>query len=500
LKMELKDKRITVVGLARSGVGAANLLVKLGASVTVTDMKKEAELMDAVKRLDPSVRRALGGHPEDVFMSSDMLVISPGVPLGIKPLAQARQKGVPVIGELELAYQIVTDIKLLGTGKGKKPSPPFLAVTGSNGKSTTTTLLDFMLRKGGFRTILGGNIGNALTEEIYRIVSDGDRNVSSLTPYASPDFIVVEVSSFQLEAVDTFRPRIASILNITPDHMDRYPSIDEYGGAKARICGNQNEDDFLVLNGDDPEIIKMRNEKLETRTSNPKVIYFSRQREVEGVYYKDGRLYCNIQHLPFPSSNFPFIAADEVRIKGVHNLENAMAASAMALLADCPVAAVIDSLREFGGLEHRLEMVRELDGVRYINDSKGTNVGAVIKSIESFDAPLILIAGGRDKAGDFSALRAPVAGRVKILVLIGEAAGKIKDALGGVTETVRAKDLREAVELSRQKAEKGDVVLLSPACASFDMFLDFEDRGRQFKKIVMELGPNGGRREGGRNA
>jgi UDP-N-acetylmuramoylalanine--D-glutamate ligase len=225
-------------------------------------------------------------------------------------------------------------------------------------------------------------------------------------------------------------------------------------------------------------------------SEGPEVFYFSRRIEVKGIYCLDGKIYCNMPGFVKVPVSEPLLEADAIKIKGVHNLENAMAASAMALLADCPVEAVIDSLREFGGLEHRLEMVRELDGVRYVNDSKGTNVGAVIKSVESFDAPLILIAGGRDKAGDFSALRAPVAGRVKALVLIGEAADKIKDALGDVAETVTAKDLREAVELSRKKAEKGDVVLLSPACASFDMFKDFEDRGRQFKKIVMDL--NGG--------
>lgn len=492
--MELKGKRITVIGLARSGVGAANLLAGLGASVTVTDMKTETELMEAVQKLAPSVRLALGGHPEDLFMSSDMLILSPGVPLGIKPIAMARQTGIPVIGELELAYQIVMSNELRGISE----APFFLAITGSNGKSTTTTLLDFMLKKGGFSTVLGGNIGNALTEEILRIVSSfqfpvssEDKNSSLLTPHSSPDFVVAEVSSFQLEAIDAFRPHIASILNITPDHMDRYHSFDDYARAKTRILENQGPDDYLVINADDPETVKAVLEKFGELGEGPEVFYFSRRIEVKGVYCLDGKIYCNMPGFVNAPASGPLMEADAIKIKGVHNLENAMAASAMALLADCPVGAVIDSLREFSGLEHRLETVRELEGVRYINDSKGTNVGAVIKSIESFDAPLILIAGGRDKAGDFSALRGPVAERVKVLVLIGEAAGKIKDALGDVAETVTAKDLREAVGLCREKAEKGDVVLLSPACASFDMFRDFEDRGRQFKKAVMEL--NGGR-------
>jgi UDP-N-acetylmuramoylalanine--D-glutamate ligase len=216
----------------------------------------------------------------------------------------------------------------------------------------------------------------------------------------------------------------------------------------------------------------------------PKVYFFSRNREVEGIYYKDGKVYCN---MPDIACTAYLIDADEIRIKGVHNLENAMAASVMALLANCPPEAVIDSMKEFKGLEHRLEQVRELDGVTYINDSKGTNVGAVVKSIESFPEPVVLIAGGRDKAGDFSVLRALVSQKVRAVILIGEASGKIKDALGDVTNSLMAKDLAEAVTMSRQIAKKGDVVLLSPACASFDMFRDYEDRGRQFKKLVMEL-------------
>ncbi len=305
------------------------------------------------------------------------------------------------------------------------------------------------------------------------------------TIHHAPDFIVAEVSSFQLEAIDSFRPRVASLLNITPDHMDRYHAMSEYRDAKANIYLNQRNGDFLVLNADDPGTLELYDLHFRAgKPDMPKVCFFSRTREVEGLYAKEGKVYCTIPGL---SSAAELINTDEIRIRGVHNLENAMAAAAMALLAHCPPEAVRESMREFGGLEHRLELVRELDGVTYINDSKGTNVGAVIKSIESFHEPLILIAGGRDKAGDFSVLRDLVSQKVKTVLLIGEASGKIQDALKDVTETVMAKDLAEAVMMSRQRADKGDVVLLSPACASFDMFRDFEDRGRQFKKIVMEL-------------
>jgi UDP-N-acetylmuramoylalanine--D-glutamate ligase len=477
----IKGKHITVAGLARSGVGTANLLAELGADVTVTDMKTADALKDFTLQLSEGIKLALGSHPDELFTSADMIVISPGVPFDSKPLSLARARGIPVIGELELAYQTgilgFDDPPVVPFVKGSEGG--FLAVTGTNGKSTTTALLDFMMKKGGLNTVLGGNIGNALTGEICRRIAEGKEHAT--------DFFVAEISSFQLETIQKFRPKGAALLNITPDHLDRYHSLEEYAAAKARIFENQGEGDFLVLNRDDPETMKMEREKIKTKKVTPRVYYFSRREEVEGVYLKDGRIYCNALDAAAVPGNSPLINADEIRIKGVHNLENAMAASAMALLAGCPVGAVIDSLKHFPGLEHRLEPVRELNGVWYFNDSKGTNVGAVVKSVESFSSPVILIAGGRDKAGDFSLLSGPVKKRVKALVLIGEASGKIQKALGDLTQTVMAEDLKEAVEISRKHAEGGDVVLLSPACASFDMFADFEDRGRQFKNIVMEL-------------
>lgn len=497
--MEVKGKRILIFGLARSGAGAANLLVHLGAEVTVTDKKSKEELMEFVKRLLPLVRLSLGGHPDEIFRDADLIVVSPGVPLDIRPLKKAKEAGVKIIGELELAYQVIKQNREYRT-----QNTGFLAVTGTNGKSTTTTLLDLMLKKGGFRTILGGNIGNALTEEILKAISSQQTSASSAEQSAvsrgltanrytlNADFFVAEVSSFQLESIDTFRPGGAAILNITPDHLDRYHSMDEYRDAKARVFLNQKDDDFLVLNADDVETIKVESEKLKVKSERPKIFYFSRKKEVEGVYFKEGKIYCNIPSMTgtVPSRTpcpFPIMKAGEIKIKGVHNLENAMAASAMALLAKCPIEAIVSTLKEFRGLEHRLEFVREFEGVNYINDSKGTNVGAVIKSLESFSEPIILIAGGRDKAGDFSLLRPLIKNRVKTLILIGESREKIKGVLGDMTETKFAGDMKEAVMMSRRCASSGDVVLLSPACASFDMFKDFEDRGKQFKKIVRSL-------------
>jgi UDP-N-acetylmuramoylalanine--D-glutamate ligase len=494
----MKGKKVTVVGLARSGAGAARLLNHMGAVVTVTDKKPEAELENEIRELGQSVKFVLGGHPDEVFNSADLIVISPGISLETGPIASARAMGIPVIGELELAFKAVMS-EGIGVSKDKpsdsdasRIKSPFLAVTGSNGKSTTTTLLDLMMKKAGFRTLLGGNIGNALSEEIFKIsavseqsVTDDDKKPSLITDHLSPEFVVVEVSSFQLEAIESFRPRIASILNITPDHLDRYHSISDYRDAKANIYLNQRSDDFLVLNADDPGTIELYDLYFRSgEQDRPRVFFFSRKGKVEGLYSRDGKIYCSIPGIDCSSH---LITVDEIQIKGVHNIENAMAAATMALLAGCPPDAAAEAMKEFGGLEHRLEFVREFNGVRYINDSKGTNVGAVVKSIESFYEPLILIAGGRDKAGDFSMLREPVARNVKAVVLIGEASDKIRKAIADLTKTFMAGDLAEAVKLSCEMAENGDVVLLSPACASFDMFRDFEDRGRQFKKFVMDM-------------
>jgi UDP-N-acetylmuramoylalanine--D-glutamate ligase len=485
--VKVRGKKILIFGLGRSGVGAANLLADAGADVTVTDRKPEEDIRDYVQRLSPSVKRCLGGYPERMN-GTDLVVVSPGVPLEIGPLAAARDRGIKIIGELELAYAFLQE-------DSRGTAFPFLAITGSNGKSTTTTLLDMMLRKGGFKTLLGGNIGNALTEEILKSTEmrrSGNAEAAAPPPVSSPgtDFVVVEVSSFQLESIDTFKPAGAAILNITPDHLDRYHSMDEYSDAKAAIFRNQDERDFLVLNADDPETMRVYRKFArgsERPSTFPKTFFFSRKSEVEGVYCRNGTVHFNGMHHLLRTSSSPLMGVDEIRIKGVHNLENAMAASAMALLAGCSPEAVTATLREFSGLEHRMELVRELEGVKYVNDSKGTNVGAVMKSLEGFLEPVILIAGGRDKAGDFAQLRPLVREKVKELILIGEAAEKIRAALGDLTKTLLASDLHDAIEKARKAAQKGDVVLLSPACASFDMFRDFEDRGHQFKMLVGRL-------------
>ncbi len=470
--MDLNGKKVVVVGLARSGVGAANLLHKLGASVTVTDKKKPEELGPYIGELLPGIRSALGSHPAELFREADLIVISPGVPLSVAPLKAAAEQGAVIIGELELAYQAV----------GSRITA-FLAITGTNGKSTTTSLLDAMLKKAGHATLLGGNIGNALTDELMRI--KGWDNKQFKGPFNQlPEFIVAEVSSFQLETVRTFKPKGAAILNITPDHLDRYVSMTDYIDAKCRIFLNQDEHDFIVLNADDPVTVEIvrRIERQLPLSKRPAIFYFSRKREVPGAYYRNG-----VIHFELSGFSSFVLHPPAFRIKGVHNIENAMAASVMALLSGCAPGAVADALAEFPGLEHRLEFVREIDGVAFINDSKGTNVGAVIKSLESFSGPVILIAGGRDKDGDFTELMPLIKDKVKTLVLIGEASDKIKKALDNSTRIIMEDSLGDAVAKAKELASPGDVVLLSPACASFDMFRDFEHRGREFKEHVGNL-------------
>jgi UDP-N-acetylmuramoylalanine--D-glutamate ligase len=467
----LNGKRALVVGLARSGVGAANLLVRLGASVTVNDAKSDEALSPMLQRLDPAVRVVPGSHPPELFSAQDLIVISPGVPHDMPPLLAAKGQGIPIIGELELAYAAVSGLSHEG-----RRVPAFLAITGTNGKSTTTTLLHEMIRRAGYRAELCGNIGTAISETL---LSSGLFAPDAPMQHAV-DFFVVEVSSFQLDTIESFRPSGAAILNITPDHLDRYHTMDAYVDSKCRVFEKQGGRDILVLNADDPYASQL-DLRWQALSEPPDVYYFSRKQKVRGAFAMDGKVVFSFngsEHALDPAS---------FGIAGVHNVENAMAAALLALTAGCGIDAVTSALQTFRGLEHRLEPVRELDGVRYINDSKGTNVGAVLKSLESYSVPVVLIAGGRDKDGDFRQLRDLVRDKVKALVLIGEAASKIHDALGDLTQTFYEPDLGSAVKRCRACAQAGDIVLLSPACASFDMFRDYEDRGRQFKTLVLEL-------------
>ncbi|MGH7232617.1 MAG: UDP-N-acetylmuramoyl-L-alanine--D-glutamate ligase [Nitrospiraceae bacterium] len=454
---DLKGQKVTVVGLARSGVTAARLLTRAEARVTVADGKDEGSLSNALARVDRrAIRVKVGAGYESALDDADLVVISPGVPTGLPALDAVRRRGVRVIGELELASRFL--------------DAPILAVTGTNGKSTTVTLVGHVLKESGKRAFVGGNLGTPISEAACAAWERGSAK-------ALYDYIVAEVSSFQLETIERFHPWIATVLNITPDHLDRYPSIEPYVAAKARIFDNQTGEDFALLNCDDERV------KGFGKSIRSTVLGFSRTAPVEeGAWLEGDRVM-----LRLAGRTQELCRRSEIRVPGAHNVANAMAALTMGLVCGCSTDAMRRVISTFPGLEHALELVRERHGVRFVNDSKGTNVDATVKALESLDEPILLIAGGRDKGGDFTKLREPVRRRLKHLILIGEAAGLIQQALEGFERTTHAASLRDAVGIAVREAQPGDVILLSPACASFDMFADYQDRGRQFKALVNEL-------------
>jgi UDP-N-acetylmuramoylalanine--D-glutamate ligase len=460
--VNVKDLQVTVVGLARSGVAAARLLSLLGARVTVADRKEPQELTAVLSQLEhTNIAVSVGTQYESALEQADLVVISPGVPTQLDALSRARVRGVRVIGELELASRFLR--------------APIVAVTGTNGKSTTVTLIGKFLQESGKRAFVGGNLGTAASEAAIASVQ---ARAGSGAPY---DYVVLEVSSFQLETIEQFHPWIAAILNVTLDHMDRYASVDDYVAAKAGIFQNQTAGDYSLFNLDDARVAALFGRTKAT------VLGFSRNGlvvpGVPGATVLEGdRIVTTVR-----GQREEICRRSDMRLIGLHNVENVMAAVTYGLLCGCSIDAIRAVLRSFPGLEHALEVVRERRGVRFVNDSKGTNVDAVMKALEGIEQPMWLIAGGRDKGGDFSRLEGLIRERVKGLILIGEAAGRIQAAMGNFNRCRHAATLRDAVELAAGEAQPGEVVLLSPACASFDMFADYQDRGRQFKALVQAL-------------
>ena len=452
--MELAGKNILVVGLARTGVAVVRFLAERGARVTVTDLRDEAALAGPLGQLAGlPVAYVLGRHDEADFAAAETVVVSPGVPQESPFLQAARRAGREVITEIELASRFI--------------AAPMVAITGTNGKTTTTTLTGEIFTACGFRTFVGGNIGNPLIE----LVESGE----------AVERVVVEISSFQLEWISTFRPKVAVLLNVTEDHLDRYVTFQEYIDAKARIFENQDASDWAVLNMDDPIVAGFAGRIGAT------VFPMSQQRELsEGIFHRDGVII--FRHAGC-EERFP---TEQFRIAGVHNIENIMASLAAALLLACDAARALAAVEVFGGLPHRMELVRELDGVRYYEDSKATNVGSVEKALASF-VDITLIAGGKDKGGSYAPLAPLVRERVRHMVLIGEAKERMARELGSLTDTRLAGTLEEAVELAARLTSPGGVVLFSPACSSFDMFRDYEERAQRFRAAVNALGQGGAR-------
>jgi UDP-N-acetylmuramoylalanine--D-glutamate ligase len=457
--MELKDKRVLVVGLGKSGVASALFLKEHGARVTVSDTKSGDELRNEIPvLLDHGITVETGGHGERTFRGQDLIVVSPGVPVDAPLLVQARAMGEAVIGEIELAAQFLPG--------------PILAITGSNGKTTTTTLTGEILTAAGLATLVGGNIGTPAI---------------SLAERAKPESVIVlEVSSFQLETIQKFRPKVAVVLNVTPDHLDRHRTFEAYVDAKSRIFENQRGDDFAVLNEDDPTCVTM------AARTRAQVFWFSRQKEVKlGAWVREGNILFRDGAGLQKKAQREIMLVSEIPLKGAHNLENVLAAVCAGALMGCAPEKIRQAVRDFKAVEHRLEFVATIRGVDYYNDSKATNVDATIKALESFPANIHLILGGKDKGSDYTVLNDLLRQRVKRVYTIGAAAAKIESQIKGA-EVIHAETLENALRKAHAVAQPGDVVLLAPACASFDQFKNYEHRGQVFKETVHALGLDGG--------
>jgi len=455
-----KGMKALVVGLGRSGVAVTKLLCKKGVKVTITDELNKSDLKDSLEALEGyDFDSELGKHVLKTFCEQDFIVVSPGVKLNIKPLQQAEKSKIPILSEIEVASQFISE--------------PIIAITGTNGKTTTSTMIAEMIQASGKTVFLGGNIGIPLSDYATR------REKS--------DWVVAEVSSFQLDTTLSFHPHIAVFLNVAPDHLDRYPAYDDYVQSKMRLKDNMTEEDYVVVN--------LRDQKLMSLLSNakPKMLCFTSDslaktpshyvEKFQGVYLDSP----TTMHLKASRWKEHVFQVGEVKLRGVHNKENMMAAMCAAKLAGVSNEAIQKVFNNFKPLPHRMEFVARKNQVTFYNDSKGTNVHSLLRSLESFDEPIILIAGGRDKGEDYSSLALPIRKHVKNLILIGEAKEKINRAIGDYSETFLVGTFEEAIYLAYQKSRSGDVILLSPGCASQDMFKNYEERGDYYKKIIQRF-------------
>jgi len=440
---------VLVVGLARTGVATALFCAGHNAIVTATETRAESELGDAPAKLRAAgVVLELGGHAEKTFLAQDLIIPSPGVPADDAFLLKARSKGITIWSEIELAYRFLEG-KLIG-------------ITGSNGKTTTTTLVHHILRAAAMPAYLAGNVGTPLISEVEKM------DAGSVA--------VAELSSFQLELIEKFRPNIGVLLNLTPDHLDRHKTMEAYAAAKARIFENQTELDAAILNADDAASAKYAPKK-------PQVFWFSRKKHVTNGACLQGEEIVVVHD----GKEEPVMRSAEIPLAGAHNLENALAAVIIARLAGVDAASIAKAVKSFAGVEHRLEFVADIRGVRYYNDSKATNVDATLKALEAFPGRILVILGGKDKGSDYTVLQKPLRERAILALLIGAAADKIEKQIAGSVAIERAGILERAVEAASLAARSGDVVLLAPACASFDQFENYEHRGRVFKQLVRAL-------------
>ena len=447
--MDFTGKKIVIIGMGKTGIAAARFLGKQGAKVIVTDEQpidkwgKEFEQIAREKWLE------IGDYHTRILTGACIVVPSPGVPPGNDLLVEAQKKNIPVISEIEIAYRFL--------------KVPVIAVTGTNGKTTTTTVLGEILQYSGKKTFVGGNIGNPLIEYVEGSQKD--------------DFIVAEISSFQLQWIQKFRPFIAVLLNITCDHINYHGSFAEYRRIKTRVFANQTKADFAILNAADPEQEEM------DRIINAQVIKFSSKRVLQkGIFIKKNNIV-----LRMPGAKEEQYPLSIINLSGLHNVENVMAAIMSARICGCSQENIIATVADFRGLPHRIEFVGEKNSIKFYDDSKGTNVGSVVRALETFARPVILLLGGRDKDGDFETLKPLLAAKAKKVILFGEARNRIASLIGKDMPTLKKAKLREAIESAYKNAQPGDIILLSPGCASFDEFANYKERGNYFKDIVGNL-------------
>ena len=463
--MQLKDKKIVVVGLGRTGLATARFLHQKGARVLAADTADEARLDKSAGTLrEMGVALELGPHRSASFQQADLIVVSPGVPHTIEPIEKARSRGIPLMSEVELASRFIKE--------------PIVAVTGTNGKTTTTELLGQMLKNSGISVFVGGNIGNPLIE----YAGSGQKS----------QVVVAEISSFQLDTTDTFRPRVSVLLNITADHLDRYPDFDAYANSKIRVFKNQQPEDIAVLNGSDP-LIRNKTKGIKSR----RLFFPTLEDDEQGAVLNGKRIILNltkfeksIPEIRNPQSairNQGYLDITEFRLLGRHNFENACAASLAALASGATLDGIQQTLDHFKGLPHRLERVATINGAHYYNDSKATNVDGVLRALDSFSKPVVLLMGGRDKGSNFSVLEKHIKAHVKTLIVMGEAAGAIQSAVGQLRPTKVAASMHAAVTAAFQDTDPEDVVLFSPGCASFDWYNNYAERGDDFRRTVEEL-------------
>ncbi|MFQ5834790.1 MAG: UDP-N-acetylmuramoyl-L-alanine--D-glutamate ligase [bacterium] len=447
--MMLKGKKVLVLGMGISGMGAIRLLKEAGAQVTVNELEDDKEMRARASEFErKGIKVILGSHPLEILAGQELIILSPGIPLQIALLRQAEKLHIPIMGELELASRFLTDRSLI-------------AITGTNGKTTTTVLTEKILKKAHNDVEVAGNIGISLSEAVRR----------------PGKIIVAEVSSFQLETVKRFSPFISCILNISPDHLDRHPDLGQYIWLKSQILTHQKSDGFTILNRDDPHVYPLR------KRTRAEVIFFSQKEKLEkGVFLRGSHIIRRFE------GEEVVLSTHEISFAGSHNLENILSAIAITSLYRLEAEAVREALLEFKGLPHRCQPVARIDGVDFINDSKATNEGAVKSCLESIKQPIILIMGGKDKGANFSYLKNPIKKKVKRLILLGDAKEVIKAQLDNVSPLSEVENMKEAVREAFNKAQRGDCVLLSPACASFDQFKNYEVRGQVFKEEVRKLG------------